>query len=75
MKTVIKITWSHIWDLGKCRVMGCYFRCQGIDYSVQQHLETIWYLGYLRISVQYHCRFLPGERYEKLSNWKKTLRN
>lgn len=55
MDIVIKSSKHNTW--GKCNVTGeCFTLKNGA--SLQEHLETIYYLGKLRIIVKHDLKFL-----------------
>jgi len=53
---MIQISTSKHWSIGKCRVLGCWL--SNPQRSIQEHLETIYYLGYLRIVIKYKWKFV-----------------
>lgn len=53
MKT--KITFSRYWQWGKAQVLGSWLYSN--NRTVQEHLETIHYIGWLRVTFEYKDKF------------------
>lgn len=54
----MKVSFKKNWSWGKANVMGkCYSNYEG--HQVQEFLETIYYLGYFRLTIKHKNRFLP----------------
>jgi hypothetical protein len=54
MKT--RITFSKYWSLGKDEVLGSWLYNR--DRTIQEHLETIYYIGWLRVTFIFKDKFI-----------------
>lgn len=54
----IQLLTKPIWQLGKCNVSGKVLGYSR-DIQVQEHLETIYYLGLFRIVIKHKFKFKP----------------
>lgn len=57
----INLTTSKHWEWDKARVMGCYL--SNPQRQVQEHLETIYYWGWIRLTIIHKNRFVHVNYY------------